>query len=79
MGAAIEVRAFAITVGEWAESGVLQQLSIFVAGEQCVEAQHGAACSSDVATGMQSANRSSSAAPAASTQNKRLTLILARI
>jgi hypothetical protein len=79
MGAAIETRALTITLGAWAETGVLQQLSILVAGEHCVKAQHFEACSSMVATGMQSANRSNSAAPAASTKNNRLTLILDQI
>jgi len=79
MGAAIETRAFTITLGAWPERGVSQQLSILVAGEHGVEAQHFAACSPAVATGMQSANKSRNAAPAASTKNKRLTPIQTRI
>jgi len=79
MGAVIEARAFTMTLGAWAVRGVLQQLSILVAGEHCIEAQHCAACSPGVAIGMQSANRSSSMAPAASTKKKHLTPILARI
>ena len=79
MGTAIETRAFTITLGAWAERGVLQQLSILVAEEHFIEAQHCEACSPGVAAGMQSANRSNSTAPAAGTKNKRLTPILYRI
>jgi hypothetical protein len=75
----METRAFTITLGAPTERGVVQQLSILVAGEHRVVAQHLESCPAGVAAGMQSAKRSNSTAPVARTENTLLDSILTQL